>query len=409
VRAILGARFIASNAAQPRPKPFEVRDTRLPGFILRVQPSGARSYYAQHGRGRRTLIGAVGHFTADEARGRCEKILGNVAHGRPPLHGLDGADSLTLGNFIGDDASALTGTYHAWLKANKPKNAARTLQRLATCFKGWYSLRLTDLDAERIESWQTGRLALGRSPQTVLRDLMALSGVLSRAVRLRKLTENPVKRLQKPKIDRTPKPRYLDAAEEKRLRVALLARDAEMIEARVSANKWRAARHLELLPALPHYGHHLTAAVLLSLNTGLRRGELLSLTWSAIDLKGRQITVEGSTSKSSQTRHVPANAEVVLVLERWREQCPDAERVFPIDTGFKTAWAALLDRAQITRFRWHDLRHHFGSRLAQAGVPLNTIRELLGHGSIAMTLRYSHLSPDQRAQAVAKLTEARAA
>ena len=72
-------------------------------------------------------------------------------------------------------------------------------------------------------------------------------------------------------------------------------------------------------------------------------------------------------------------------------------------TGFKTAWAKLLKRAHITKFRWHDLRHHFASRLVQAGVSL--VRDLLGHSSVAMSLRYAHLAPDQRREAVAKLNQ----
>jgi site-specific recombinase XerD len=67
------------------------------------------------------------------------------------------------------------------------------------------------------------------------------------------------------------------------------------------------------------------------------------------------------------------------------------------------SWQAVLKAAKIERFRWHDLRHHFASRLVQRGVDLNTVRELLGHADISMTLRYSHLAPEQKAAAVAKL------
>jgi hypothetical protein len=73
--------------------------------------------------------------------------------------------------------------------------------------------------------------------------------------------------------------------------------------------------------------------------------------------------------------------------------------------GFQTAWETVLKRARISNFRWHDLRHHFASRLVQNGVPLNTVRDLLGHGSVGMSLRYAHLAPDQRREAVTKLNE----
>jgi integrase len=137
------------------------------------------------------------------------------------------------------------------------------------------------------------------------------------------------------------------------------------------------------------------------MNTGLRRGELLALRWESIDFNRQSLTVEGGTAKNRQTRHVPLNDGATRVLKRWHEQATGGQRVFEARTGFKTAWVKLLKRAEITKFRWHDLRHHFASRLVQAGVPLNTVRDLLGHSSVAMSLRYAHLAPDQRREAVA--------
>ena len=139
------------------------------------------------------------------------------------------------------------------------------------------------------------------------------------------------------------------------------------------------------------------------MNTGLRRGELLSLSWTDIDLQEKLLTVRGAFAKSGDTRYVPLNDEVQSLLKNWQKDSIKTERVFPVTTSFKTSWAALLERAKVTRFRWHDLRHHFASRLVQAAVPLNTVRELLGHGSLTITLRYAHLAPNQTRDAVAKL------
>ncbi|MCY1552644.1 Tyrosine recombinase XerD [compost metagenome] len=69
-------------------------------------------------------------------------------------------------------------------------------------------------------------------------------------------------------------------------------------------------------------------------------------------------------------------------------------------TDVKTAWLELLKNAGVEDFRWHDMRHDFASRLVMAGVPLNTVRDLLGHSDIKMTLRYAHLAPDSKAAAV---------
>jgi integrase len=287
--------------------------------------------------------------------------------------------------------------------ANRPRSADYTLARLKRCFGKWKHKRLGEITTEFVEDWKVARLKEGLAPATVLRDVAALSGVLTRAVKMGKLETNPVRNVDKPRIDRRPKVRYLSADEESRVRTALEQRDEEALAARKSANEWRRARQRDLLPEPERFADHLAPAVLLSINTGLRRGELLSLSWTDIAMEEKLLTVRGASAKSGDTRYIPLNDEALKLLKDWRKDSVDGQRVFSVETSFKTSWSALLERAKVTRFRWHDLRHHFASRLVQAGVPLNTVRELLGHGSLAMTLRYAHLAPNQTRDAVAKL------
>jgi integrase len=122
--------------------------------------------------------------------------------------------------------------------------------------------------------------------------------------------------------------------------------------------------------------------------------------------------VRGDGAKSGQTRQIPLNDHARDVLKAWRSA--DAKRDDRVFTGrdgerltdIKTAWARITKEAKVQAFRFHDLRHTFASKLVQVGIDLNTVRELLGHADIKMTLRYSHLAPEQRRAAVAKLVAA---
>jgi integrase len=147
--------------------------------------------------------------------------------------------------------------------------------------------------------------------------------------------------------------------------------------------------------------------VLVSLNTGCRRGELTSLSWRNVDIDRNLLTVSGCRTKNGQSRVVNLNKEAVAVFKRWKRQS-GGSLVFPNGDGkplsyLKTAWSKVLRDAEIVGFRWHDLRHTFASNLVMKGVDLNTVRELLGHGDISMTLRYAHLSSEHKAEAVEKL------
>ena len=389
--------LLRGSLARPKDKPFEITDASLNGFVLRVQPSGVRTFLLRYGRTGRATIGRANEMSADEARTTALKVLANVRDGLPPWTGIR-TNETTLGAFI-------EGDYYQWFKANRSvKTADWTLDRLKHAFPKWWRLPISHLTPEMVERWKAERANEGVGRSTALRELASLSGVYTRAVKTFKVaTVHPIRDVEKPKLDRNPKVRFLSDKEESDLRAALSARDAEAIAARERTNQWRIERKRDPLPALKHYADHLTPAVLLSMNTGLRRGELLSLKWSDVDLKERVLTVGGDRAKTGQTRHIPLNSEATEVLEHWLDHAADPDRVFPIATGFKTAFSSLLKAAQIAGFRWHDLRHHFASRLVQAGVPLATVRELGGWKDFEMTLRYAHLAPDQRRAAVEKL------
>lgn len=150
-----------------------------------------------------------------------------------------------------------------------------------------------------------------------------------------------------------------------------------------------------------------TPRVTLSLKTGMRRGELFDLEWDNVNLKTKVITVTAEIAKSRHTRHIPLGPTALKTLAAWKQQTPlSAGRVFPADDGGRlnnvnTAWRNLLKAANISSFRWHDMRHDFASKLVMKGVPLNTVRELCGHSGLDTTLRYAHLAPDHKAEAVA--------
>ena len=328
MKAVISARLLGGPHARALSRPFEIGDRDLRGFILRVQPSGARSYVVQIGRGRRITIGSVGHLTPTEARGRAEKVLGNLAHGLPPLAGLDPDEKLSLKEFI-------ETKYKPWLEVNRPRTSAYTLGRLRRCFGRWYIRKLSEITTELVEDWKVDRFGEGCTPSTVLRDIATLSAVLARAVKMGRLDDNPVRRVDKPKIDRRPQVRYLDTGEETRLREALIRRDQKAQKMRMSANLWRRNRRKEVLAALTYFADHLTPAVLISLNTGLRRGELLALSWTDVNMHEGILTVRSHSAKTGDTRHVPLNAEALETLQRWRKQNPHHETCIPDHDEFQ--------------------------------------------------------------------------
>ncbi|MHC4621322.1 MAG: tyrosine-type recombinase/integrase [Planctomycetota bacterium] len=149
---------------------------------------------------------------------------------------------------------------------------------------------------------------------------------------------------------------------------------------------------------------HLRPVLVVALNTGLRRGELLTLQWEQVDMHEKVITVKHS--KSGKVRYVPLNDMVWNYLHAQ----PGGHDKGPVFTfqgnpvaSIKTAFAAAVRRAGIPPLRFHDLRHTFATRMVLAGADLPTVQELMGHASITTTRRYAHPAPSHKRAAVNRL------
>ena len=126
---------------------------------------------------------------------------------------------------------------------------------------------------------------------------------------------------------------------------------------------------------------------------------MLNLTWGDVDLKQKRLTVR--ESKAGEARHVPMNEVVIQTLQSLPRMLHNPyvfygrNRGERLKNGIKnTDWKRYLKEAKIENFHWHDLRHTFASRLAMKGINLYIVSKLLGHHSLDMTERYSHLAPD---------------
>jgi integrase len=242
-------------------------------------------------------------------------------------------------------------------------------------------LPIRQLSAEKIAAYEERRIQ-EVSPWTVRNDLTVLRHLL----RLAQRKWNYLDRVPEIELPKAPngRTRYLTEHEIQKLLVACAA----------SRNP------------------HLVAIVMLAINTGMRKSEILNLTWERIELDtdlGFNARITLYETKNGEPRGVPLNVAAGAALI---ELEPDPEkregRVFKRKDGsdwgqIRTGFEKAVERAGLSNFRFHDLRHTAASHLAMRGRPLKEIQEILGHKSFSMTLRYAHLSPRHLRTAVESL------
>jgi integrase len=221
-----------------------------------------------------------------------------------------------------------------------------------------------------------------RSNATVVRYLAALSHAFTVAVReWQWCEEHPVRKVSKPKEPRG-RVRFLSDEERQNLLDACQG----------SRNPY------------------LSIVVVLALSTGARRGELLSLRWPDVDMKRGTLTFH--ETKNGERRTVPLTGQALVLMEQHaRVRRLNTQFVFPGRTGRKPlsirdAFDNAVEHAGISDFTFHDLRHTAASYLAMNGASLLEIADVLGHRTLDMVRRYSHLSQAHTAAVVERMNVA---
>ncbi|MEA5033994.1 tyrosine-type recombinase/integrase [Cloacibacillus evryensis] len=374
------------------------RDSQVPGLTLRVGATGKKFYldYKINGNRRWYLIGDAAYMKLDEARREAHAFLGILATGKDPL-----AVPEPLMTY-----KALRDDYYApWVKEHR-KSGAETIKGLKRYFAQFDDKAINELTLADMEAWRREmREKRHLKSATLNRSAGYLTSMINWAVNKKIISSNPIADLEHLKETDSKKAwRFLSKNEIVILKEALAARDKQVRDG--------AKKCIYDIPLPGAYPDPLTPMVLTALYSGIRWGSLVALHWHSLDLTHGSIYLEADDTKSEDMQSIPINGALLAVLHDWQQEFPSApgDLVFPAPKGgifynVNAAWYELLADAGIGHLRWHDLRHTFASQLVMAGVPLNTVRELLGHKNIKTTLRYAHLAPQGLKSAVERLVD----
>jgi integrase len=288
-----------------------------------------------------------------------------------------------LSDFIAND-------YLPWAK--KHKRSWKEDERFCKIYENYFGdIYLRDITPKKIRRFLQDRLSTptwfesDRSPASVNREFFILSRLLKMAVIDEILDSNPCGKVSKLEEDND-RVRYLLDDEYDRLMEALSKEGREQLK----------------------------MIVLFALNTGMRRGEILSLQWSSADIVNGLIHVVNASARRCKTkgrksRTVGINPIVMDILKELKTTGPADGLIFksPI-TGcqiveIKTAFKNAVKDAKLEDFRFHDCRHHFGTMLAMNDVDAHTIAALMGHADLKTSMRYVHIADKRKREATSKL------
>ena len=268
-------------------------------------------------------------------------------------------------------------------KLNKKPSSARrnesSINMLMPHFKGKL---ISSIHPFMVEQYKKARKDAGTEPATINRDVATLRNMLHKAVEWKYLSQNQLAGIKK----------------------LLFKEDNEKMWVLTPEEEKRLLAECEKRPQRKKY---LKDLVMVALHTGMRQAEILKLKNANVNLNENYIKV--THTKTGKNRYIPINDTLREILERRSKR----EFVFtnakgqPLTVLTNAYWTAVKEAGLIMwegdkkiRFRFHDLRHTFGSRLGMAGTDLKTIMDIMGHETHIMAMRYQHPSPAHKLNAV---------
>ncbi len=233
------------------------------------------------------------------------------------------------------------------------------------------NLNVKDLNTRIIEQWQSERMKRNK-PSTVNRILATLKHMINKGVQWNMANEAVLKQVRNVK---------LLEENNKRLRFLTVEECQRLIDCSAP---------------------HLKPIVTVALHTGARKSEILGLKWEQVDLTHGFILLD--TTKNGERREIPIDS---TLIEMFSEMPHSIESIYVFTDrdgnpykSVKKSFSTALRKAGIRDFRLHDCRHTYASQMVMNGVDLTTVKDLLGHKSLTMTMRYAHLSPRHKRKAV---------
>lgn len=357
--------FVATASCPTGKQKIDHFDTEVPGLLLKVMPTGKRTYYVRykdpHGKMKERRLHDASVVSLEDARQQAKQTLSKIELGQDPFaEKMLKREVPTLNTFIHD-------TYLPYIKAAKKSwqlDEAQLRLHVQPCIGKLY---MDEITSQHINGLFIAHSKIHK-PASTNRMLNVLHRLFVCAIDWETpgVKQNPAAKIRKLK-ENNQRDRYLSENELRSLWKVL-----DELESTVHANLFK-----------------------MLILTGARRNEAAECKWCDIDLIQKQWRIPNN--KSGKVRYVPLSDYAVGLLKTI-EKFAGCDYVFPNPETLKPyvnlfhAWDAIRKDAGIPDVRIHDLRHTHASYLVNNGTPIYEVKELLGHSNVATTQRYAHLS-----------------